>query len=113
MRPVGRGESEPGGRIRGKPRRSRSIDSEVLGIVAAIQDHATRPPVIVVFSDHGRRHDLQDSVELLRSLFLTSTPGQPGIFPDDATPVNFLARLSNAYPARTWHWRARSPTSSS
>jgi hypothetical protein len=53
--------------------------------------------VIVVFSDHGSRHDLSDQAENLRTLLLTSTPGQTGVFPDDATPVNYLARIANAY----------------
>jgi hypothetical protein len=91
------GDSQPPGRIAQEAAQIAFIDSQILEAVAAIQDHAARPPVIVVFSDHGHRHDLQDSVESLRSLFLASTPGRPGIFPDDATPVNLLARLSNAY----------------
>jgi hypothetical protein len=91
------GATEPQGRVAREAAQIAFIDSQILRVVAEIQDHAARPPVIVVFSDHGHRHDLQDSVESLRSLFLASTPGRPGIFPDDVTPVNLLARLSNAY----------------
>jgi hypothetical protein len=91
------GDSQPDGRIAREAAQIAYSDSQVLETVDAIKDHARRPPVIVVFSDHGSRHDLQDSVESLRSLLLASTPGRPGIFPEDATPVNLLTRLSNAY----------------
>jgi hypothetical protein len=34
---------------------------------------------------------------MLRSLLLARTPGHPGLFPDDATPINMLPRILNAY----------------
>ena len=69
----------------------------VLDTVGAIQTASERPPVIVVFSDHGHRHDFADHDEMLRSLLLASTPGHAGLFPDDASPINVIPRLANAY----------------
>lgn len=91
------GEKEPDGRIAREAAQIAFVDSQIVAAVDAIQDRAARPPVIVIFSDHGDRHDLRDRVESLRSLLLASTPGHPNVFPNDATPVNLLARLSNAY----------------
>ena len=34
---------------------------------------------------------------MFHSLLLAATPGHPGLFPDDASPVNLLSRLLNAY----------------
>jgi hypothetical protein len=65
--------------------------------VADIQRQSARPPVIVVFSDHGFRSDSSIPDEMFRSLFLASTPGHPGLFPDDTTPINMLPRLLNTY----------------
>lgn len=65
--------------------------------VAGILAQSSRETVVIVFSDHGRRHDLADYDEMLRSLFLSYTPGHPGLFPSDTTPINVLPRLLNAY----------------
>jgi hypothetical protein len=73
------------------------VDDQVLDVIEDIQDHAARPPVIVLFSDHGLRHDYLDEDESLHSLLIASTPGKLGVFPNDASPVNILRRLSNAY----------------
>ena len=53
--------------------------------------------MIIFFSDHGSRHDFDDRDEMLRSFFVASTPGQPGLFPNDVTPINIIPRLLNAY----------------
>jgi hypothetical protein len=58
---------------------------------------STRDAVVIVFSDHGRRHNLRDRDEMIRSLFISYTPGHPGLFPDDTTPINVLPRLLGAY----------------
>jgi hypothetical protein len=68
--------------------------------VSAMLDRATRPSVVVVFSDHGRRHDLDDRNEMLHSLFMSYTPGHDGLFPSDTTPINMLPRLLGAYGGR-------------
>jgi hypothetical protein len=73
------------------------LDERLEKTVEAIQAKAARPPVIVVFSDHGHRHDLNDQVESLRSFLMAATPGKSDVFPADSSPVNLLTRLENAY----------------
>ena len=34
---------------------------------------------------------------MLRNLFIASTPGRSGLFPDDVTPINLIPRLLNGY----------------
>jgi hypothetical protein len=69
------------------------VGDAIEGILAA----SDTPPVIVVFSDHGHRQLESDGEEMVRSLLMTLTPGQPGLVPDDATPVNILPRILNGY----------------
>lgn len=69
----------------------------VVDSVATIMASSERPPVIVVFSDHGHRHDWEDHDEMLRSLLLTYSPGHDGLFPEDASPINIIPRIANAY----------------
>jgi hypothetical protein len=76
-------------------------DQKALVAVRAIQAKAVRPPIIVVFSDHGLRHDLTDRRETTTSMFMAATPGHPGLFPDDVTPINIIPRLLNAYAGTT------------
>lgn len=73
------------------------LNDTVLATVREIQSRSERPPVIVMFSDHGLRTDPTDRDEMFRTLFLASTPGRTAVFPDDVTPVNLIARLRNAY----------------
>jgi hypothetical protein len=73
------------------------INGRVLDTVTTILEASQRPPVILVMSDHGHRHDMMDAKEGLRSLFLSYTPGYPAMFPPDVTPVNVLTRLLNTY----------------
>ena len=67
--------------------------------------------VIVLFSDHATRYDLEgDPEETNHNLFAARTPGRVGVFADDQTPVNIFPRLLNAYlssdipltPYRAW-----------
>ena len=53
--------------------------------------------IVIVFSDHGHRHDLDDPTEMLHSLFLSRTPGHAGLFPSDTSPINILPRVLDAY----------------
>jgi hypothetical protein len=55
-------------------------------------------PVIVLMSDHGSRLFVTEHPEeFLLNFFASATPGRPGLFPDDATPVNLFPRLFRAY----------------
>lgn len=73
------------------------LDGIVLDTTKAMIASSQKPPVIVILSDHGNRHDQDDRDEMLRSMFMAMTPGHPGLFPDDTTPINTLPRLLNAY----------------
>ena len=73
------------------------LNGKVEETVRAIQDRSATPPVIVIFSDHGTRFWSDNRPEMFHSLLLAATPGHPGLFPDDASPVNLLSRLLNAY----------------
>jgi hypothetical protein len=78
------------------------LNDRVEGVVRDIQAKSSRPPVIVIFSDHGTRFWSEDRAEMYRSLFLAATPGHSGLFPDDTTPVNVLTRLLNAYTGSSY-----------
>ena len=73
------------------------VNRRLLDTVRTIQEMSDRPPIIVVFSDHGYRHLPEDREETLRNLFAVYAPGQPDLFPEDATPINLFPRLLNAY----------------
>jgi len=73
------------------------VNSEVLRAVDAILAAATQPPIIILMSDHGSRLDPDDPDEMHRILFATLTPGQAGLFEDDATPISVFPRLLRAY----------------
>ncbi|NJD29580.1 MAG: LTA synthase family protein [Chloroflexi bacterium] len=73
------------------------LNTLVFDTVRRVLASTKRPAVIVVFSDHGSRHDLGDRDEMLRNLFVAYTPGRPGLFPSDASPVNIIPRILNAY----------------
>ncbi len=71
------------------------IEETARGILAKSES----PPVIIVMSDHGFRRDFDDESEMVRTLFMANTPGQPRLFPNDSSPVNILPRLMDAYLA--------------
>jgi hypothetical protein len=77
------------------------LNRSVEQLVRTIKSTSAEPPVIVIFSDHGTRFFADDHDEMFRSLFLASTPGRTALFPSDATPVNILTRLLNAYTDST------------
>ena len=74
-----------------------ALNPMVLSMSRTILESSARPPVVIVMSDHGHRLHPADHDEMLRSLFASYTPGFPNLFPDDATPINIIPRLLNAY----------------
>jgi hypothetical protein len=49
-------------------------------------------------SDHGSRgFAAENPDEMLLNFFASATPGVPGLFPEDATPINVFPRLFGAY----------------
>jgi hypothetical protein len=73
------------------------LNGLVADTVRQIIRSSTTPPVIVLMSDHGVRHDYDDTAEMFRSLLLAYTPGRQGVIPQDSTPINLIPRLLNAY----------------
>ena len=73
------------------------LNSLVLDAVSEMVTMSPEPPVIVLVSDHGSRYSVDDPDEMLRNFFIAFTPGRPGLFPDDVTPINLIPRLLNAY----------------
>lgn len=73
------------------------IDASVAEATEAIIGASPTPPVIIVLSDHGHRHNAGDVRESVRTLFLAHTPGAPGTFPPDVTTTQVLPHLFNAY----------------
>ncbi len=72
--------------------------------IDALRAAADRPPVIVVFSDHGTdigfepddplSHDLDSRTS---SFLATLTPAHPELFQAPTTPINIIGTLTNAY----------------
>ena len=67
---------------------------------------AKRPdqPVVIVFSDHGSEARLDwtdgeesDLAERFGTLFAARTPGHPGLYDCNVTPIEIFPRLLNAY----------------
>ncbi len=83
--------------LQGQVEQIRAVNVEVLDAVRSVLSRSARPPVIILFSDHGHRLNPDDQEEMFRNFFASYTPRYPGLFPDDASPVNVLPRLLNAY----------------
>ncbi len=73
------------------------INQLVVETVRSVLANSDRAPVIIIFSDHGHRLAFEDREESLRNLMLAYTPGMQGLVPDDASPINILPRILNAY----------------
>jgi hypothetical protein len=83
--------------LQGQAEQIRAVNVQVLETVRRILSQSARPPVIILFSDHGHRLNPADQEEMFRNFFASYTPRHPGLFPEDASPVNVLPRLLNAY----------------
>jgi len=75
------------------------INKKVVQAADQILARGAREAIVVFLSDHGSRFDIDNPDEMLRSFLVARTPGHPRLFPDDATPVNILPRILNAYAA--------------
>jgi hypothetical protein len=75
------------------------VDSRTLDTIDKVLASATRPTVVILFSDHGPAHALEvgGAEYRLRNLFAAFTPDRADVFPNDQTLVNVLPRLWNAY----------------
>lgn len=80
------------------------INGRVLEVVDAILASTSKPPVILVMSDHGSASGLDwgdlpnsDFDERTANLFAALTPGHLGVFPEDVTLVNTFPLLLEAY----------------
>jgi hypothetical protein len=73
------------------------LNGLVLDAIDGILEKYDRPPVIVVFSDHGSRYLESDEAEHFANFFAALTPGHDHLFPDDQAASATLAMLLNAY----------------
>ena len=51
------------------------LNGRVLAMARELVQASEEPPVIIIFSDHGHRHVLDDRNEMFRSLLLSYRPG--------------------------------------
>ena len=73
-----------------------AVNARVLAAVDAIlADHPNA--VIVLFSDHGGRIDVE-SEEVHRSFLAARTPDHPGLFEREPHPHAILRLISEGYP---------------
>ena len=70
-----------------------------LATIDAVLAASTRPPIILVLSDHGSSLDVtvENAETRLRNLFAAYTPGRDSVFPDDVTLVNVFPTLLSSY----------------
>jgi len=73
-----------------------AVNARVLGAVDTILDEHP-DAVIVLFSDHGGRIDME-SEEVHHSFLAARTPEHPGLFDDEPHPHAILRLLNQAYP---------------
>jgi hypothetical protein len=72
-------------------------NQRTLVLVRLIIEDSQRPVVILVWSDHGFRHWLSSDAETFRSVVFSRTPDHPNLFPENASPLNLIPRVLNAY----------------
>jgi hypothetical protein len=85
-----------------RPEFARRLGIQIESLNAAVADAlrkiiADSPSAfVIVMSDHGIRHDLNDVDEHFRTLFAARTPGFDHLFPEDVSPVNVFRRVLTA-----------------
>ena len=99
------------------------LNGRTIDLVDKILASSTRPPVILVMSDHGSASgfDFGDSTgsdvdERSANFFAALTPGRSDVFEDDGTLVNVFGRLFQSYfdrphqdlPDAVYGWRGQS-----
>jgi hypothetical protein len=87
----------------------RYLNARIVETVDEIVSRSSRPPVILLFADHGSasRVDWVEAdptevepafiLERTGTLFATLTPGHPDIYPDDPSPIDLFRVLFDAY----------------
>jgi hypothetical protein len=78
------------------------VNEQLLPTIDSIIAGSTRPPVVVLMSDHGSRLDSPAGATMMspeadRNFFATLTPGHQGLFGAGPTPVNLFPHLLDAY----------------
>jgi hypothetical protein len=96
------------------------IGQRTVEAIDAIIAASPRPPVIVIWSDHGTDVGFNvaeplasDLTERTSNFLAVLSPGRPDLFRAGTTPVNVLAQVFNAYLGthlvlqddETWAWR--------
>jgi len=99
------------------------VANRTVATVDTILAASPRPPVIVLFSDHGPDISFDSNDPLgsdldhrTSNLIAVLAPGHPDLLPDDATTVNIFPIVLNAYlgtdlaiqPNTFWAWRTGS-----
>jgi hypothetical protein len=72
------------------------VNQEILESLDRIIAASPTAPV-VLFSDHGSRSQYELTEEWYATFFASRTPGRPGVFPDDARPIEILPVLLKEY----------------
>jgi hypothetical protein len=68
-------------------------------LLTVIDELTTTDPhgIVLLFSDHGMRHNSTPNAEHYRILLAARTPGRTHVLPDDVSLVNVFAQIFNAY----------------
>lgn len=72
------------------------LNAQLLELVDVIVGNDPQA-VVILFSDHGSRHDRDNGEEFLRNFFAARTPGRVDVFPDQVHLVNLFPHLLGAY----------------
>jgi hypothetical protein len=73
-----------------------ALNERILALADAIVSNDPQA-VVILFSDHGARHDRENEEEFVRDFFAARTPGHTAVFPEDVHLVNVFPHLFSAY----------------